>query len=235
MFGTKSASGRVSVDRLALNLDHFASSLKSGGGRLGVVEELIALLAATYDDAFERNELSRFRKICQAHALHKSLLEDPFTRRAFEKPRGYAGDAVMLDYIYRPQELRTSEIGGALHQATTTVGAARSIKWRRSHQAALILEYMESRTRARVLSVASGHLRELDIVNAAMSRQNLEIVALDQDKESLEEAVRSYGQFDIRPLNHSISYLFRPNALEPFDLIYSAGLFDYLPIGRRFR
>jgi extracellular factor (EF) 3-hydroxypalmitic acid methyl ester biosynthesis protein len=228
MFGPESAGSSSSLDQLVPNLDHFASSLKSGGERLGVVEELIALLAATYDDALERNELSQFRQICQTHALHKSLLEDPFTRRAFEKPRGYAGDAVMLDYIYRPQELRASEIGRALHRATTTAGSAQSIRWRRSRLADSILEHMESRPRVRVLSVASGHLRELDIVNAMISRRNLEIVALDQDKESLDEAVRSYRQFDIQPLNRSISYLFKPNALGSFDLIYSAGLFDYL-------
>ena len=34
------------------------------------------------------------------HSLHSVLLESPFTRRAYEKPRGYAGDAVLMDLIY---------------------------------------------------------------------------------------------------------------------------------------
>jgi len=33
------------------------------------------------------------------HPLHKLLLESPFTRRAYDKPRGYAGDAVLMDLI----------------------------------------------------------------------------------------------------------------------------------------
>jgi hypothetical protein len=34
------------------------------------------------------------------HEVFKLLQQDPNTRRAFDKPRGYAGDAVMLDYVY---------------------------------------------------------------------------------------------------------------------------------------
>jgi len=40
------------------------------------------------------------QEYCQTHSLKELLLQDPFTRRAFEKPRRYAGDAIMLDYIY---------------------------------------------------------------------------------------------------------------------------------------
>src|ERR1700739_1428470 len=107
MIATHSVTGKSTVGRLTSNLDHSALGLESGGGRLGVAEELISLLAATYDHALQRDELKEFRDICQAHSLHKRMLEDPFTRRAFEKPRGYVGDAVMLDYIYRPQDLQT--------------------------------------------------------------------------------------------------------------------------------
>ncbi|MEO8362008.1 MAG: hypothetical protein ABI672_18405, partial [Vicinamibacteria bacterium] len=39
-------------------------------------------------------------KNAQRHPLLKRLHEDPYQRRAFQKPRGYAGDAVMLDMIY---------------------------------------------------------------------------------------------------------------------------------------
>ena len=219
---------KITIDQLVPNLDFFLHSLEVGDDQLRLVEDLIAMLAATYDDARDRNELQRFRKTCQRHPLHARVLEDPFTRRAFEKPRGYAGDAVMLDYIYRPKALKLSELGIALHGATTSAGAARSIRWRRSHLAARLLDGMAQNTKLRALSVASGHLRELDIVSAATHRRNLEIVALDQDGESLEEAISGYPQFDIRPVNQSIAYLFRAKLPGPFHLIYSAGLFDYL-------
>lgn len=36
----------------------------------------------------------------RSHPILSLLHKDPYHRRAFEKPRGYAGDAVMLDMIY---------------------------------------------------------------------------------------------------------------------------------------
>src|SRR6476620_9861334 len=40
--------------------------------------------------------IARFRRSPLKGLLH----QDPITARAFYKPRGYAGDAVMMDYIY---------------------------------------------------------------------------------------------------------------------------------------
>jgi len=41
---------------------------------------------------------------CREHPLLGMVHEDPFTVRAFKKPRGYAGDAELLDLIYGPEE-----------------------------------------------------------------------------------------------------------------------------------
>src|SRR4051812_11537217 len=49
-------------------------------------------------------EWQEFIEQCQTHPLMKVLHQDPFTFRAFSKPRGYAGDAVMMDYIYGREE-----------------------------------------------------------------------------------------------------------------------------------
>jgi len=37
----------------------------------------------------------------KSHPLLDVTHEDPLTARSFRRPRGYAGDAVMLDFIYR--------------------------------------------------------------------------------------------------------------------------------------
>jgi extracellular factor (EF) 3-hydroxypalmitic acid methyl ester biosynthesis protein len=36
---------------------------------------------------------------CLRHPLRELVHQDPFTRRAFSKPKGYAGDAALLDYV----------------------------------------------------------------------------------------------------------------------------------------
>jgi extracellular factor (EF) 3-hydroxypalmitic acid methyl ester biosynthesis protein len=112
---------------------------------------------------------------------------------------------------------------------TTGVSAAKSILWRRDHLGAEISKTAGRVRNGRILSVASGHLRELDIVRSMVEQRDFEIVALDQDAESLQEAVNSNPDFNIRPVNKSISHLFKAEDDGKYDLIYSAGLFDYLP------
>lgn len=194
-----------------------------------VVDEMIRELGEFYDSAAPSGSLDQFRDACQGHPLHKIALEDPFTERAFSKPRGYAGDAVMLDYIYRPRTMALSEVGSAINFMTTGVSAAKSIIWRRDHLGTEIAKTAGRTRNARVLSVASGHLRELDVVRTMVERRDFEIVALDQDGESLQEAVNSNPDFNINPVNKSISHLFKGQDGTNYDLIYSAGLFDYLP------
>ena len=41
---------------------------------------------------------------CRRHPIMELLHQDPFTMRAFTKPRGYAGDAQMIDFIYATED-----------------------------------------------------------------------------------------------------------------------------------
>src|SRR5688500_15058747 len=38
---------------------------------------------------------------CRTHPIHSLVQEDPLTARAFQKPRGYAGDAETIDLLYK--------------------------------------------------------------------------------------------------------------------------------------
>src|SRR4051812_3712202 len=38
--------------------------------------------------------------LCISHPLSRLIWQDPFTHHCYSKPRGYAGDAELLDYLY---------------------------------------------------------------------------------------------------------------------------------------
>lgn len=174
------------------------------------------------DDSLLSARLHPFFMLCQ---------QDPYTSRAFSKPRGYAGDAVMLDYIYSgavPPE--TTSHGRGIFACTTASSMGLSVLFRRHLLTAYINETVLNNPQARILSVASGHCREFENTLALSDIFKGEIVAFDQDAESCAEVNRAYGG---RVKTHiaGINALLQTSRAEQesFDFIYSAGLYDYLP------
>jgi hypothetical protein len=165
------------------------------------------------------------------HPLHTLLLESPFTRRAYEKPRGYAGDAVMMDLIYGMATPGNdlSPLGGMLYGYEFDSPCFQSVRTRRAILAREIDSIAAARPNARVLSVASGHLREIAWSRAARSGA-VEITALDQDHDSLSCIASDYFQrYRVSTVPGSIGDLLRRTVrFVDIDLAYAAGLYDYL-------
>jgi len=159
--------------------------------------------------------------------------EDPFTHRAFSKPRGYAGDAVMMDYIYGAEENwyppTSSLLGNRVYQYTTSAAASSGVRSRREFIAEQLDDVARNRVKPSVLAVACGHLREASMSSAVRRRRFGDFIALDADGESLNEVDRNYGRFGIRTELADIRKMLT-GKLEhgQFDLIYSTGLYDYL-------
>lgn len=163
------------------------------------------------------------------HPLGALLQECPYTNRALQKPRGYAGDAVMLDYLYEriPPE-GTSATGAAIFNETTGNRNGLSVLFRRNHLAQLIDEVAQTHPQPHILSVACGHLREIEHSKAFAAGQLGSVTALDQDPHSL-ETVRRLAEQGVHAVQASVNTLVTTHEHGPFDLIYSAGLYDYLP------
>ncbi|MCJ2050660.1 class I SAM-dependent methyltransferase [Methylobacterium sp. J-070] len=216
------------MDRLKSVLTEAYERL-SAEPELGVIDWLATELGTSFDEAITGGDLEGFQTSCRSHPLSQILLMDPYARRAFEKPRGYAGDAVMLDYIYRPVRSSLDGLTGVIHEATTSLPNAKSILWRQDYLANLIKETMISRETAEVLSVASGHMRELDRLRDITRDTNVRFTALDQDPASIAEARATYGEYAISGETKSFASLIRERVVpKRYNLIYSAGLFDYL-------
>jgi hypothetical protein len=160
--------------------------------------------------------------------------QDPFTKRAFDKPRGYAGDAVMMDYAYglhgaHEATRQASDFGRALLEYIQRRPAVQSVRYRREHIAQLIDAIAAVVAQPRILAVASGHLREAELSTALASGRVASFVALDADRESLREVETQYSGLGVETIHASVRHILaRKVTRAPFDFVYAAGLYDYL-------
>jgi extracellular factor (EF) 3-hydroxypalmitic acid methyl ester biosynthesis protein len=195
---------------------------------------LTAPLSALWSEARGSGLGNDMRAWCQAHPLYSLLLADPFTERARRKPRGYAGDAVMMDFIYRAEPPADCDAAGAaLFAASTRSSMSLSVCYRRDLLRGLIDETVALVPKARMLSVACGHARELRHSAALAPDFDGEFVALDQDARSCAEIERSHLGPKVRVVRGGVRQLLVARSgvsesLGHFDFIYSAGLYDYL-------
>lgn len=238
----ESTSSTERIHRLDRLLNRVQSEILSAPGPAGIqlaVDQLFKGLRILRREA-SPEEWKQLIDRGRDHSLRRIVHEDPLTRRAFEKPRGYAGDAVMMDYIYGREEdwplPDASATGQAIFQYTTSAPASDGVRERRCHIAGL-LDRLGTDSRGRhVLAVACGHLREANLSSALRRGRFGRFVALDSDPDSLDEVGRGYGRFGVKPIQANVRRMLSGRTdLGSFDLIYTTGLYDYLndPIARR--
>jgi extracellular factor (EF) 3-hydroxypalmitic acid methyl ester biosynthesis protein len=195
----------------------------------GGMDELRARLRAARA-TLDADDWNTFGEFARRHPLHRLLLESPFTKRAFSKPRGYAGDAVLMDLIYGTAAVDPdlSPLGGMLYGYEFDSPCFQSVRVRRATLAREIDNVAADRPGARVLSVACGHLREIEWSRAVRNR-DVSITALDQDRASLEVIAQDYGRYGVCTVPGTVGdVLRRATHFRDLDLVYASGLFDYL-------
>lgn len=169
------------------------------------------------------------------HPIKELIHLCPMTLRCYEKPRGYAGDAVILDHIYGLGEAKLAPhpatLAGQIYFVTTNALASREVHYRRIVLAKQIDETVArvSDGQAKILSIAAGHLREAELSRAVMEKHTGELIAFDQDEASLEVVKRDYGHLNVHTVHGTVRQLLSGKVgFSGCDLVYAAGLFDYL-------
>jgi extracellular factor (EF) 3-hydroxypalmitic acid methyl ester biosynthesis protein len=175
-------------------------------------------------------------------------------RRAYEKPLGYAGDYRLMELYFTREFAGTGLFGRFLHSIAQhyTLGRtviAREIIMREAVRAAC---NAEGEGPVRVLALAAGPAIELRrlLRETRELRRPLELILLDQEPAAHESAHRELTRVlleqhrgmlpvSIQCVHSSVRQLLKPQTpedhavlqgtLADVDLIYSAGLYDYLP------
>lgn len=157
-------------------------------------------------------------------------------RRCFEKPRGYAGDFLMMEAIYKNVPHGATPLGRWLDAWVLAQPGFEAVRNRRDKIAGLLADAWNAGAR-RVLNVACGAAPEL--VSIARSVKFDSLVLMDQDQGAVDAAVAAMGRSALpatsiaalHPWCGSVLGLLRTKSrLVPRsqDIIYSIGLYDYL-------
>ncbi|MDX8482806.1 class I SAM-dependent methyltransferase [Mesorhizobium sp. VK24D] len=219
---------------LALILHATSQQIEQGKNPAETVRRLLSTLNALRSKV-RPDVWQALIPVAQNHPILEYFLEDPLTRWSFTKPRGYSGDAQLLDYIYCDPHVadsvaNASEIGKALYSHTQNVPSCIAARERRD----LLTRYVDETaakngSQTEVLAIAAGHLREANRSTALAEGRLKRWVALDQDPLSVGLIAREFQGTAVEAVDGSVrTVLTRSQKLGKFDLIYASGLYDYL-------
>lgn len=156
--------------------------------------------------------------------------------RFYSKPRGYAGDFLTIEWIYRNQPSGAGRLGPLLDQCFLNEPASRAVRNRRGLLAEEITNVLEQTGgTVQVTSLASGPAQEVfDVLAKLDEPERLKATLIDIDLQALanvtDKARKLKQSRYIKPVNANLLYLATARQqleLPPQDLIYSMGLIDY--------
>jgi len=203
------------------------------------IDEAVRELPGGHRDPAAREWSSR--------TVDEYFLQSPGCHRARHKPFGYPGDYEVMNFIYGAPFDGATLFARAVELAFWHSRSAFAVRARKDlvkrELRALLAGRRGSGKTVRVLSVASGSAQELVELLAEVEELEapLEVTLFEQDKNALAHAWRRLepavaarfpGRVRFTFLHDSIKRLLRdPDLFAPFgefDLVYSAGLLDYL-------
>jgi extracellular factor (EF) 3-hydroxypalmitic acid methyl ester biosynthesis protein len=219
-----------------------------------VLESLKEPLIASLIAVFERFEhlvknIEKESKIAHSyyakHALHPLVLCAPFMHRTFTKPLGYAGDYEMVNMMTRnPLEGGTfyAKILNAYFLRTAPVVAHRNrIDGLLKHLNEEVLRATQNGRRAKIFNLGCGPAAEIQKFFREMNlSSSADFTLLDFNDETVAYAQQTLSQIrdqhgrnaGIEVIKRSVAQLLKEKPklkTGGYDLVYCAGLFDYLP------
>jgi extracellular factor (EF) 3-hydroxypalmitic acid methyl ester biosynthesis protein len=134
---------------------------------------------------FTEDERNIHREFIWNTDFHKHSQHAPFYWRIINKPSGYAGDAEMMNMIYRNDFEGVSPYGMFLHKHAVETKACEAVRNRREFLKNMLL----AQAGGQILSLAAGPAREIhDVLKINKGTNHYRFLALDHDIDTLRSA-----------------------------------------------
>jgi hypothetical protein len=190
-------------------------------------------------ESFSEDEY-RIHQLYIQKELYNLIGTTPFNRHIYEKPLGYPGDFVMMNYLYEDGYVGDSTYEKLIHRYSCSLPISRANINRKGFFKNQIKETLNRLgNAAQIASVACGPAKELievireetNLSGVRFTFFDFEPLALEQIKKDINGYKRNQNIY-VSYVNENILTILKQKQAEDKikkqDLIYAAGLIDYM-------
>lgn len=227
------------------NLSHEVQNDLSGENNDALQEKCYAILDALnlqLREAERLLELSKHKDEGWGYIfkeIYPFFMRSRFAERSYFKPKGYAGDFLMIEMLYHNQADGDGRIGKMVDSWCLDTATARAVRGRRKLLKQLLHKFCDLRKGSsdpiRILNLGCGANRELfDFLKDCDYTEKIEATCVDTDKDALlftnQRVNRFHHRASIRLLDDNVARWAVGRSRYQYhqqDVIYSSGLTDY--------
>lgn len=203
----------------------FLNDINRNGGpttdQFSAIDDLLLNLQITQKMGHVSRE--RIRKV--AHYLATQYSGTTLSR-SFLKPYGYAGDFAIIDQIYTQPRFDNPR-AQAWEKYVQNTPACKAVRNRKKYFITEISKIIHEKGRIHLLNLASGPARDLlELFRSLPNPELLQVTCIEMDDRAIAYAQELLGSYNkqVRFINKNV---FRYKPETTFDVVWSAGLFDY--------
>ena len=156
----------------------------------------------------------------------QEFLENTLHGRGFLKPNGYPGDYLFLDRIYTNHTSNNPDYK-IWDEYVQQNGAPNAVRNRKEYYKHLVSAKTKKANNINVLNIISGSGRELKELYENMPSKSIRTTCVEIDEEAIQFS-KKLNKNHLERIEYISSNIFRYQTRDSFDIIWSAGLFDYL-------
>ncbi|RYF98840.1 MAG: class I SAM-dependent methyltransferase, partial [Chitinophagaceae bacterium] len=157
--------------------------------------------------------------------LQSRLTLDTMMGHTYLKPYGYAGDFEIIEKIYA-QKRHANPVIDAWDQFYQKMDACDAVRNRKTYFKQMMVDAANSGAE-NILILGSGPCMDLFEYMTENPENTLQFTCVDIDATAIKYAREKNAAF-LKQINFVHRNIFRYNTTDNYDLIWSAGLFDYL-------
>ncbi|MBK7761868.1 MAG: class I SAM-dependent methyltransferase [Bacteroidetes bacterium] len=203
----------------------FLQQIISNGGPESNQYETLNNVFDTLAEEYKSGRLKHEELVLLQNGFGDECMQNTLHGHIKSKPFGYAGDFMIIDKIYKEQITEDDrfvkwDIFWNKH------AASKAVRNRKDYFIKTISDKLSHKTSLQLLDVASGPARDLEEIYKIIPSHQLHTVCIEADKNAIEYA-KKLNECNEHEIDFIHKNIFRFSTDQKFDIVWSAGLFDY--------